>query len=78
MKSVTPTEWKILKLVAAGRSTNEMASLLGISRHTVLSHRRNLLLKFDASNSAELVLKAIQLNGQEVWNSDDVPDSFSR
>ena len=77
MKAVTPTEWKILKLVAEGNSTNEVATLLGISRHTVLSHRRSLLLKFDASNSAELVRKAMERNGSEVWNPDDGLDSFS-
>ncbi|HEX6891372.1 MAG TPA: helix-turn-helix transcriptional regulator [Chryseolinea sp.] len=78
MKAVTPTEWRILKLVAAGHSTNEVASLLGISKHTVLSHRRSLLLKFNASNSAELVRNAMQWNGSEVWNPDTGPDSFSR
>ncbi|HMG93364.1 MAG TPA: helix-turn-helix transcriptional regulator [Chryseolinea sp.] len=71
MKPVTPTEWKILKLVATGHSTNEVAGLLGISRHTVLSHRRSLLLKFDASNSADLVRKAMARNGSEVRNPDN-------
>jgi DNA-binding CsgD family transcriptional regulator len=70
MKAVTPTEWKILKLVATGHSTNEVACLLGISRHTVLSHRRSLLLKFDASNSADLVRKAMERKSSEVWNPD--------
>ena len=77
MKAVTPTEWKILKLVATGHSTNEVASLLAISRHTVLSHRRSLLLKFDASNSAELVCKAMERNGSEVWNPDTEFDSIT-
>ena len=77
MKAVTPTEWKILKLVSTGHSTNEVASLLSISRHTVLSHRRSLLLKFDASNSADLVRKAMERKGSEVWNPDTEFDSIT-
>lgn len=67
-------EWKILNLVAAGRSTNEVAKLLGISKYTVLSHRRNLLLKFDASNSAELVRKAIETKGLDASKSESESD----
>ncbi|HEY5916508.1 MAG TPA: helix-turn-helix transcriptional regulator [Chryseolinea sp.] len=63
MKHATPTELRILKCIADGHSTNQMASALGMSKYTVLSHRRNLLLKFDASNSAELVRKAMDSNG---------------
>ena len=63
MKPVTPTEFKVLKLIAEGHSTLEVASVLGMSKFTVMSHRRNLLLKYDASNSAELVRKALEING---------------
>jgi len=70
MKPVTPTEWKILKLIAQGRSTNDVATALGISKFTVLSHRRSLLLKFDAANSAELVRKALDY-GSPTWKPDD-------
>lgn len=71
MKTVTPTEMKVLTLIAEGHSTNEVASKLGISKYTVLAHRRNLLLKFDASNSAELVRKAMELNSWTKWNNGD-------
>jgi len=62
MKHATPTELRILKFIADGHTTIEMASALGMSKYTVLSHRRNLLLKFDASNSAELLRKAMESN----------------
>ena len=62
MKPATPTELRILKHIAEGRSTKEVATALGMSKYTVLAHRRNLLLKFDASNSAELVRKAMAHN----------------
>ena len=71
MKPVTPTEWKILQLIAEGHSTNDVATVLGISKFTVMSHRRNLLLKFDASNSAELVRKALETNGSDLLEPND-------
>lgn len=60
MKPITLQEQKILKLIGQGYSTSQIAYAFGISAHTVESHRRNLLTKFDAKNSAELILKAIQ------------------
>lgn len=60
MKPITTQEQKILKLIGQGYSTSQIAYAFGISVHTVESHRRNLLTKFDAKNSAELILKAVQ------------------
>ena len=60
MKPITIQEMKILKLIGQGYSTNQIAYAFGISAHTVESHRKNLLTKLDAKNSAELILKAIQ------------------
>ena len=60
MKAITPTEKKILELIADGFSTTDAAGLLNMSRFTVSSHRRSLLKKFDVKNSAQLVLKAVQ------------------
>ena len=65
MKHATPTELKILKCIADGHSTIQMAAALGMSKYTVLSHRRNLLLKFDASNATELVRKAMDSSAFE-------------
>jgi DNA-binding CsgD family transcriptional regulator len=60
MKSITPTEKKILELIAEGFSTHDVAAVLAISKYTVLSHRRSLLGKFGVRNSVELVRRAIQ------------------
>lgn len=60
MKAITPTEKKILEMIAEGFSTGDVAVALEMSAHTVLSHRRSLLRKFDVKNSAELVRRAIQ------------------
>jgi len=73
MKSITPTEKKILELIADGFSTADAAGLLNMNRYTVSSHRRSLLKKFDVKNSAQLVLKAIQAR---IINTHDKPDEF--
>lgn len=56
---ITPTnkEREVLTLVSYGLTTKEIASRLNLSHHTVESHRKNLLKKFQAKNSAELVHK---------------------
>lgn len=76
MKALTPMELKILSLISAGRSTNEVAKDLGMSKYTVISHRRSLLLKLDASNSAELVRKAMELNSLRILNSENESDTL--
>jgi DNA-binding CsgD family transcriptional regulator len=60
MKPITPTEKKILELIAGGYSTSDVASALAISKYTVLSHRRSLLGKFGVNNSVQLVTLAIK------------------
>ncbi len=60
MKPITPTEKKILELIAGGYSTSDVASALAISKYTVLSHRRSLLGKFGVNNSVQLVTLAIR------------------
>jgi DNA-binding CsgD family transcriptional regulator len=71
MKSLTSQEKKILELIGRGLSSSRIAGVLQVSPHTVESHRKSLLVKFDAKNSAELVRKAIQLKALSIHNSDD-------
>jgi DNA-binding NarL/FixJ family response regulator len=56
---VTRRENEILKLIADGFTNQEIAEKLFISPSTVDSHRKNLLLKFDAKNSAMLIKAAM-------------------
>lgn len=67
MTPVTPKEREVLALVSAGLTTKEIASRLRISHHTVESHRKSLLRKFQAKNSAELIQKSMQA-GQVEFN----------
>ena len=52
---ITKRESEILKLIADGLTNIEIADQLFISTFTVDSHRKNLLLKFNAKNTATLV-----------------------
>ncbi len=59
MKTLTTQEKRILRLIGEGHSTSRIADTLQISSHTVETHRKSLLSKFDARNAPELVKKAI-------------------
>jgi DNA-binding CsgD family transcriptional regulator len=58
---ITKREREVLKFLASGCSTKKIAEQLAISLHTVESHRKNLLEKFKAKNSAELIKKASKI-----------------
>lgn len=52
---ISEREKNVLELISKGFSNNEIAGKLKISIYTADQHRRNLLLKTEAKNSAELV-----------------------
>ena len=56
--TLTTKERQVLSLVAMGLTTKEIADRLHLSHHTIESHRKNMLRKWDAKNSAELIQKA--------------------
>ena len=49
---LTPREFEVLRLVAAGKSNREIASTLVISEHTVARHVQNIFAKLDVSSRA--------------------------
>jgi DNA-binding NarL/FixJ family response regulator len=57
---VSPRELEVLQYVAEGFTDPQIAEKLFLSSHTVSSHRKNLIMKFDARNTAELVKKALE------------------
>ncbi len=57
---ITRRELEVLMLIAEGMTNNEIARKLFISFTTVDTHRKNLLEKFSAKNTAELVKLAFQ------------------
>ena len=58
---LTRREKEVLELIAEGMTNNEIASKLFISASTVDTHRKNLLAKLEAKNTASLVRLASQL-----------------
>jgi DNA-binding NarL/FixJ family response regulator len=57
---ITRRESEILRLIADGFTNQQIADKLFIGSSTVDSHRKNLLIKFDARNTASLVKTAIE------------------
>ena len=56
---ITRRESEILKLIADGLTNQEIGEKLFISPLTVDTHRKNLLLKFNARNTAILIKTAV-------------------
>jgi DNA-binding NarL/FixJ family response regulator len=56
---LTRREKEVLELIAEGMTTQEMADQLFISPATVDTHRKNLLTKLNAKNTASLVKLAV-------------------
>lgn len=62
LEDLTKREIEILRLIAEEYTNQEIADKLFISPRTVDTHRRNLILKLDAKNTAGLVRFAIKHN----------------
>jgi DNA-binding NarL/FixJ family response regulator len=63
---LTAREREVLQLIAEGRTTKEIASVLGISFKTAESHRTHLMRKLDIHETAGLVRYAIRRRMIEV------------
>jgi DNA-binding NarL/FixJ family response regulator len=57
---ITPRQIEILKLIAEGKSSKEIADRLFISIRTVGNHRANIMKRLGAKKNTELVRFAIQ------------------
>lgn len=58
---ISEREKEVLKLVADGYSSKQIADQLYISNHTAISHRKNLMEKFHVKNAAQLIKKASKI-----------------
>lgn len=61
IKSLTTQEKTILKLIADGLQTKEIASNLHISNHTVQTHRKNMYKKLNLNTISDLVKLSLLL-----------------
>jgi len=57
---LTPSEIEIVRLVAEGLTTKEIAVRKHISFHTVTTHRKNIFRKLGVTNASELLMYAIK------------------
>ena len=60
LDTLSPREREILQLVAEGRSSVEIAALLGLSPKSIDTYRSRLMVKLGVANSTSLVKFAIQ------------------
>jgi len=63
---VTKRELEVLKYLSKGFTVKEIAELLFVSQHTIISHKKNLSEKLSARNSVDLMVKVIKLGLIEV------------
>ncbi|MFV0392256.1 MAG: response regulator transcription factor [Paludibacteraceae bacterium] len=57
---LTPTEKDILKEIASGKTTKEIAQKRHSSMHTVISHRKNIFRKIEVNNIHEATKYAVK------------------
>jgi len=58
--ALTPREKEVLKLIAEGRASKEIATLLSLATNTVQAHRKNLMAKLDVHKQTDLVRVALR------------------
>lgn len=58
--TLTPRECEIVRLIADGLSYTRIADQLGVSAHTVTTHRRNIMQKVGVNSTAALVMYAVK------------------
>jgi len=52
---ISSREEQIIKLIAKGLNNNVIAQRLSLSKETVKTHKKNIKLKLDVSNTAEII-----------------------
>ena len=59
-RNLTHSEIEIVKLIASGYTTKEIAGQRNVSFHTVNTHRKNIFRKLGVNNASELIMQAIK------------------
>lgn len=58
--NLTKREFEILQLIGKGLTRTEISCSLNISKHTVHTHRKNIMSKMSATNTSQLVRHGIE------------------
>ena len=61
-RRISSREREVLEQISRGFTTQEIATNLFLSPHTIINYRKNLLEKMEVPNSAGLVRRAVELN----------------
>jgi DNA-binding CsgD family transcriptional regulator len=56
--ALTPRQWELMRLIAAGRTNIQIARQLGLSEGTVRTHLENIYGRLDVSNRTAAVVRA--------------------
>jgi len=75
--TLTPRESQVIKLLAEGKSTRDVASLLQLSVKTAETHRSNIMSKLGLHSVSELVLYAVRNNIVQATPSGAAPSEAS-
>jgi len=59
LDQLTPTEFQVLRLIGQGKSNDEIAQAMFISKNTVRSHIKSIYAKLDTHSRLQLALYAI-------------------
>ncbi|MGL1887674.1 MAG: response regulator transcription factor [Reichenbachiella sp.] len=59
---LTSREVEVIQLIVKGLSTTDIANQLYVSKHTINSHRKNILKKLNLKSPVELIVFAIEHN----------------
>lgn len=59
LKVLSPRESEIVDAIVAGRTTKQIAEVLGVSQRTIDAHRASILNKLALSSAAELIRVAV-------------------
>ncbi len=57
---ITHREKEVLGLLSQGYKVKEIADLLFVSHHTVQSHKKNMIQKFNSRNTVDLIVTAVR------------------
>lgn len=58
---LTTREKEVARLIAEGHSNDNIAKILGVTRHTAKFHVNNVIVKMDADNRAQVAALAVKL-----------------
>ncbi len=60
MTTISPREEQVLKAISQGYTVKEIATQLYVSPHTIITHKKRLINKLKALNSASLVRRGFE------------------